>query len=136
MEVKTTLEYIEEAKQKLGDAKDIRIAELLLLDKSNFAQIKRGKRALPEFSRYRLAEILEIDPSEINAAVNLEWEQNDEKKEYWKGVFFRHSKAALIALLSYGISTISAPNTASAGGLSVESSKNSIYINPNYTNST
>lgn len=104
--MKTTLDYLSEAKQRLGLKSDYALAKELGISEGSIGHYRNGRRVLDDYTAAKLAEALEIDPLEVIAAANAEREKDEKKREYWGKIFEKCAAACLlIAIFSFGINT-------------------------------
>lgn len=90
--MKTFCEYVEEIKQKQGIESNYGVAKQLLIDPRKIGLILEGKRNPPPIAAYRIADILELDPTEVRACLDYEVTKDEQAREYIKSVFFRRAR--------------------------------------------
>ena len=81
--MKTSMEYLDEAKEKIGISSDNGISKELKITRSAISNYRSGNYIMDDFTAAKIAEILEIDPIIVIAAANAEREKG-ERKEYWE----------------------------------------------------
>ncbi|BCX89519.1 hypothetical protein MIN45_P1892 [Methylomarinovum tepidoasis] len=96
--MKSTLEYIEEAKKKLGISSDNELAKRIGVNRAAVSQWKHGKSTMDVYACFQIAEILGIDPVEIITAANLEREKKEERRRYWEKFSRMRGWAAMLIL--------------------------------------
>lgn len=113
--MKTTLEYIDEAKQKLGLDSDNALSLRLGITRGAMSHYKKGRSTMDDYTCIQLAGILDIDPLEIIAAANHEREQDEEKKAFWANFRRQYGRSTAAAvLLSVAASCLTSPQKANA----------------------
>lgn len=79
-----TINYIDEAKRRLGISSDYGMAKELGMTRGAFAHYKSGRRVIDDYTAAKLAEVLKINPLEVIAAANAEREKDSQKAEFWR----------------------------------------------------
>lgn len=87
--MKTTLEYLEEAKAALGIKSDYALAKYLKVHPTTISQYKLGKRVIDDLAAAKIADALGIPAITVIAAANMEREKDAEKREYWENFYKR-----------------------------------------------
>ncbi|MEN2424904.1 hypothetical protein AA0N74_02505 [Chromobacterium vaccinii] len=83
--MKTALEYLEEAEEKLGTCSNASAtARALKTTPQAIHNYKSGVSKMDDYHCIRVAQVLGIDPMEIIAAAQEEREKNEEKREFWR----------------------------------------------------
>jgi hypothetical protein len=82
--MKTTIEYLNEAKEALGIESDYGMAKWLKVSTAAMAQYRGGKRTIDDYTAAKLAEALRLNPLEVIAAANMEREKVSERKDFWR----------------------------------------------------
>lgn len=102
--MKTTLDYLEEAKQALGLTSDNALSIRIGITRASMSLIKLKKRTMDDYTCIMLAAILEVDPMEIVATANFERESDEKKKEFWANFRKQSARstasAALLAIFA------------------------------------
>lgn len=88
----TFKEYVEEVKKKLDITTSYAVAKALLIDPRKITEIMSGRRHPPPVAAYRIADILELDPTEVRACLDYEVTKDEQAREYIKSVFFRRAR--------------------------------------------
>ena len=83
--MKGTLDYLNEAKARLGLESDYALAKHLGLTVGTVSHYVNRRRVIDNYTAARLAEILGIDPIEIIATAEFEREKDEQRKSFWKG---------------------------------------------------
>ena len=96
--MKTSIEYLDAAKARLGIESDYAMAKLLDITKQAMSNYRHGRNSMDVYAATRVAEILEIDPMEVIAAASAEGEKNPERRNFWqkKWAAIRASIAAAV----------------------------------------
>ncbi|BAK77084.1 helix-turn-helix domain protein [Pseudogulbenkiania sp. NH8B] len=114
--MKTFADYVEQIKEKHGVTSTYAVAKMLGVSQGNMSNMIHERSNVPNLIRCRVADLLEIDPTEVIASLEWQREDKEEVRDYWKSVFFRHCRAAsmagLVAAMLSGV-----PVDAKAGGV-------------------
>jgi len=108
--MKTTKEYIEEAKRRL-EVTDYRLAKILGVSQGAMSHYATGRRIMDDTTAAKLAGILEIEPIQIIAAANAEREKG-EKKEFWENFYKR--LGGIAASIFFAVNLIMTPTPSQA----------------------
>ncbi len=102
--MKTTIEYLEEAKKKLGITSDYEFAKRVGLKKQSLSRYRKKQGVMDDLACVKIAEILGVDPLEIITAANMEREKKEERRRYWEKFSRRMGWVAvvIIAVFSAG----------------------------------
>ncbi len=87
---KLTIDYLDEAKEKLGIKSDNAMAKELSITRSSISFYRTGKSTMDDYTCILVASILEIDPLELIAVANWERENNEEKKAFFANFLKRY----------------------------------------------
>lgn len=132
--MKTTNEFLDAVKAKLGAGSDYALAPKIGLTKQMISRYRREKDYLSDEYCLKVASILEIDPAIVLAAVHSEKAKTSDEKNAWITIFERLGGVA--AALTLGI-MLNVPNPAQASIGAVSSSVNNasdLYIIRNRRN--
>lgn len=99
--MKTTVEYLKEAKAALNTESDYAFAKKLGLHPTTVSQYQLGKRVIDDYTAVKIAEALEVDPLEVIAAANLEREKDEKRQVLWRKVYDRCAAASLAAFMVF-----------------------------------
>lgn len=114
--MKTFAEYVEQIKEKYSVSSSYAVAKMLGINPKLIGEMIDGTRNVPLIARSRIADLLEIDPTEVISSLEWQREKDEEVKDYWKSVFFRHCRAASMAgLVAAMLSAV--PVDVKAGGI-------------------
>jgi len=130
----TTIEFLDAVKTKTGAASDYALAPILGVTRSAVSKYRNGIDYLGDSTAMRVAEILEIEPASVLAAVHAERAKTAEEKAVWKFIYEKLGGIAAGALIAL-TATSAAPTPASAAQKELS---NSVYyvksrrrLNPN-----
>jgi len=84
--MKTTVDYLNEAKQRLGLSSDYQAAKWLGVSTAALARYQSGQRTIDDYAAARIAEALGKEPIEVIAIANMEREKASERREFWKKI--------------------------------------------------
>lgn len=95
-------ELLLECKIKLGVKSDYKLAKAIEINPARVSAYMSGKEQPDTFAAVRMALILNRDPAEIIAEIEIEKEKNEKKRQFWRD-FLQHAKQAarrgMLALL-------------------------------------
>lgn len=123
--MRNTIFYIDEAKKKLGIESDYGLAKELGLSRAAVSLWRNGKGSMDDYAATRIAEIIGVNPLIVIAAVNVEKEKTEERKEYWKNFYERLGGIAATILLA--VNLIMTPTPSEAATI-LESGAMTLYI--------
>lgn len=101
--MKTTLEYLEEAKNAKGIKSDNAFALSIGITRSSISNLKNNRNVMDDYTCIQIAAILEIDPMEIIAAANYERENVGVKKEFWLNFMMQYGRSTAAGAVLLGI---------------------------------
>lgn len=93
--MKTTVQYLNEAKEALGFDSDRKLAIWMEVSTAALARYQNGERTLDNYAAAKIAEALKLDPMEVIGAANWEREKDGKRREYWRQVVTRSAAAVL-----------------------------------------
>lgn len=127
--MKTTLDYLEEAKNAKGIKSDNAFALSIGITRSGMSGIRNKKTTMDDYTCIQIAGMLGINPMEVIAAANYEREKAGDKKEFWLNFMMQYTRttAAAVILLSTFVSCLSWSEPAKAGENQEVSSMNYYY---------
>jgi len=99
--MKTTRQYLDEAKEKLGLNSNYKMARWLGVTDTAMSQYKTGIRTIDDYTAVKIAEALGVAPLEIIAVANMEREKTDEKRDFWRRYATGCLSAGIIAPFMY-----------------------------------
>ena len=97
--MKPVIDYVEEAKEKLGLDSDAALAKHIGGGRSLISQWRNDGKVPDDYYCIRLGEVLGIDPLEVIASANYEREKSSDKKEWWSDFMKRHGSKVGTVLL-------------------------------------
>ena len=102
--MKTTIDYLEELKTKRNLPSDYAISKLLGVSHTRVSNYRVGRSHFDDEMALKVAELLEIDPAEVLAAMQAERTKCPQAKEVWKRL-----SESLAASVLVGLFTVFAP---------------------------
>ncbi|AOZ49034.1 hypothetical protein [Chromobacterium vaccinii] len=81
--MKPSIEYLQDAIEKLGVENDSKAAAALKISKQAICSYRSGERIMDDFTCIMVAKTLGIDGMEVIAAAQMEREKNEERREIW-----------------------------------------------------
>lgn len=128
--MKTSISYLEDALEKMGDETDRKKAEQLKMTPQALWNYRNGVSKMDNFACISIGRYLGIDPMEIIAACEEERAKSEEKQGFWRD--FRSSLGTkLAAVLTIGTAMMMAPNPAQAAALSHIANHDIVFIMSN-----
>jgi transcriptional regulator with XRE-family HTH domain len=97
--MKSTTEYLDEAKKRAGIESDYALAKRLGVTKAAISNYRQGISKMDDYTAAQIADLLEVDPLEVIAAANAEREKDEKKKDYWRKIFARCAAACVVFFL-------------------------------------
>lgn len=120
--MKTITQLLDEVKKARGIETDYALAKSLGINKARISAYYAGKEAPNEYACLQIAEALGRDYSEISAAVRIEAEKDENRREAWrryyKSIGGIAASFALVFFLAGTLIVTSSPAQASIGKLS------------------
>lgn len=92
--MKTTIDYLDEAKQRLGIISDYRMAQWLGMTNGGISHYRTRKRIIDNYIAVKLAEALGINAMEVIATAEAEREKEEERQSFWREIA-RKTKGAI-----------------------------------------
>lgn len=116
--MKTTLEYLQAVKEKLGIESDYALANALDLTREAISSYKLKKSIMNDDTCAKVAEILEIDVFMLITLANYERSKTEDRKRYWSNLYQTAAKnlATALSIVVVSLGLISMPNEAKAEG--------------------
>lgn len=108
--MKTTLDYIEDAKKALGIDSDYAIAKWLGTTRQTLNNWRKGRQILDDYSALKIAEALGVPQLQIIAQANAEREKDTQRKAFWERV----AQSTTMGLFALAVSG-PVPHTVNAG---------------------
>ncbi|EOA05789.1 phage protein [Herbaspirillum frisingense GSF30] len=88
-----TLEYLDEAKNRLGLPSDYALSKALGLTTSAISNYRAGRSRIDDDVALKLANLTGRNPFELIAAANIERAKTPEMKALWQGLMEKISKS-------------------------------------------
>lgn len=110
-------EYLDRARQKLGNISDYQLAKKLEITRGHVSAIRNGARSMPAHAAFKLAITLELDPAEVLADIEAQQEPNAERRKFWEGFLSRARPLAAVLMLAYACTASYASGPGTRGGL-------------------
>jgi DNA-binding transcriptional regulator YdaS (Cro superfamily) len=93
--MKTTIQFLDAVKEKLGIDSDYALAKRLGFSLSGVSSYRTGRRFLDDDAALVIATALEIHPFEVIASANAERAKTPEQRARWSGVMEKFSVSFL-----------------------------------------
>lgn len=87
-----TIEYVDAVKSRLHITSDYAVAKALGVTKQAVSRYMKGTGYFDDYVAIRVAKLLEIEPLQVIADVNLQRAQNAEVRAVWAGLMEKISK--------------------------------------------
>ncbi len=82
----STLQYLDEAKRKLNVESDYALSKRLGCTTSAISNYRAGRSRMDDVMAVKVAEILERNPLELLASLNLERAKDEDVRRVWQGI--------------------------------------------------
>lgn len=132
--MKTTADYLDALHVKLNLPNDSQLAAHLGMHKQQIYSYRRMQGTFSEEWSLRIADILEIDPAEIFAAMHYQRERNESARKVWERIYKSITTVtaalAVIALLPGILGTTGSdhhPQSLAFAGFTLSSLTNTVY---------
>jgi predicted transcriptional regulator len=89
--MKTTLEFLEAVRSKLGGASDYAIAKELGISRSAVSKYRNGMGGFDDETAVKVARLLDVDPAAVVTAAHAERTKNPELRRVWASLADRFS---------------------------------------------
>ncbi|WP_300750625.1 DUF3693 domain-containing protein [Janthinobacterium sp.] len=89
--MKTTIQFLDAVKEKLGIESDYALAKRLGFSLSTVSNYRTGRRVLDDDAALTIALALDIHPFNVIASVNAERAKTPEQRARWSGVMEKFS---------------------------------------------
>jgi transcriptional regulator with XRE-family HTH domain len=93
--MRTTVDYLDALKAKLGLPSDYAAAKLLGVTRSAASRYRTGVSTFDDEVAVRVAELLEINPLEVIFALRAERAANEDARTRWEGYWENFSQSFL-----------------------------------------
>lgn len=110
--MRTSISYLEEALEKMGDEPNNKKAERLKMSKQALHNYLSGTSRMDNFACIMVGRYLGVDPMKIMAACEEERAKTEEKQAFWRD--FRSTLSGLAIAAALGVTTMAAPSPAHA----------------------
>lgn len=90
----TTNKVLNDLKKTYGLGSDYALSKFLGCSHNRISNYRRGVSHLDDLMAYKVAELLELDPAELVAQINMERAKRPEERKAWKEILERLGSAA------------------------------------------
>lgn len=90
--MKTTVDYLDEAKRCLGIESDYALSKRLDIRQSTISGYRAGRSHFDELTALKIAQACNIDPMEVIAAAAYERAKTPDVRDIWMGAWEKFSK--------------------------------------------
>ncbi|MGK5049349.1 DUF3693 domain-containing protein [Janthinobacterium sp. GB4P2] len=97
--MKTTIQFLDAVKEKLGIESDYALAKRLGFSLSTVSNYRTGRRVLDDDAALTIALALDVHPFTVIASVNAERAKTPEQRARWSGVMEKFSLSFNLLLL-------------------------------------
>lgn len=123
VEMNTTNEFLDAVKAKHGLISDYALCKKLEVSSSRIGHYRKNRSVFDDLLAVKVANLLEIDPLYVIAAVHAESAKKESEKKVWTDILERLGGLAASVVIGLSLSALPAPQ-AHAGGIS----NHSVYI--------
>ena len=129
--MKTTAEYLDEAKAKLGVESDNKLSERLEISRQAVSQYRNNMRAFDNFTCMQISQVTGIPLETIIADMEIQREPNEKRREAW-GNYLKHlgGIAASFMMIGFAFVTliVTSPDVSAKQSITYEPQKPVIQI--------
>ena len=122
--MKSTINYLDEAKEKLGIESDYAMAKWLGVGRAAVSNWRVKRNFIDDYAAAKIAQALGVEPMEIIAAANAEREKGD-KKEFWENFYKR--LGGIAASIFFAVNLIMTPTPSQAAPM-LNADGDAVYI--------
>lgn len=127
MEIKTTLQFVDELKRRYGIGSDYGIAKLLNISKNSLSLYRNGKSHFSDEVAIKVAELLDLDAGYVMACMAYERARSPLVKSKWeKAATSLYGLAVALAIVVI-VPLTHLSNSAFAQGLGGDTSDSTVY---------
>lgn len=130
----TSIQFLDAVKAKHGGISDYALAKLLSVSQPTVSRYRSKKGTLDDLVCFRVAELLELEPAAVLAAVHAERAKTEKEKTAWKLIYERLGGVAA----SVALAVLLAPSPSASARVADDVKGNSVYyvksrrrLNPN-----
>ena len=98
-----TPQLIDQLKEKHGLRSDYAVAKMLGISTQRLSNYRTGRNRFDDLMAYKVAELLELDPAEVIAQINMERAKRPEERKAWKEILERLGSAAAVVTLGVSL---------------------------------
>lgn len=113
-----TSNYLDALRARHGLTSDYQTAKLCGFTKQSVSRYRLNKTTFDNMTAKRVSELLEIEPMQVIADMQILRSKTPEEKEIWRGLLRRLTGMAAALLLGFGVllGTVPAPVSAASTG--------------------
>lgn len=112
--MKSTGQYLDEVKEKLGLPSDYAVAKALGLTRASVSSYRCGRTFPDDLACARIADALGIEVMEVIAATNYQRSKTDEARHLWESIWGKAAGAIALNLIAFAVGVSVAPTTKAA----------------------
>lgn len=112
----TTIDFLEALKAKTGLSSDYALAKKLKITRAAVSKYRQKRTTFDDSTALTAAEILEVEPATVLAAVHAERAKTEAEKSAWKSIYERLGGIAASVMVATLLAAPSAPAKAAEGG--------------------
>lgn len=103
--MKSTVQYLDEMKDRLGVESDYALAKALGMTRAAVSKYRTGYSMPDDLACAKIAEVLGVEPMEVIAAINYQRSKTDDARRLWESIW---GKAAGAIALSLSVAVVGA----------------------------
>jgi len=100
-----TSKLLDDLKKKLEVSSDYALAKRLGISVQRISNYRTGRNHFDDLMAYRVAQLLDLDPAELVAQINLERAKRPEEKAAWREILKQLGDAAAVVLLGLSLAS-------------------------------
>jgi predicted transcriptional regulator len=129
--MKTTVEYLDATKARLGLESDYAAAKALGVTRAAVSRYRTGTGTFDDLTAARVAEILGVEPIEVIAAVNYERTKDVRGRAVWESIWGKAAGAIALNLIVCAVGVSVAPTSKAAASGENQAQSATLYIMSN-----
>lgn len=112
--MKTTIEFIDGVRERLGLTSDYQLAKALDTSKQTISNYRTGKSHFDDAMVLKVAELLEMDTGYVLLCTHAERAKKDDEKRAWQTIIERLGGVAAGVFLAVGLAGAPSPSHAAS----------------------
>lgn len=119
---------LDAAKERLSLKSDYALAKAAEVPKQRISNVRKGIERIPLHLAYWLAITLQLDPAQVVAELEADWEKNEKRAAFWRSFLSRAALLAGVACTLVLLSFAGSGNAQAANGGGTLRANNPYYV--------